>query len=103
MWRDCLHRNLPPFCLSHRKHAIIDGESHEEYVWQALCGGLRSVIIIQGVPNLSRSIANRKAKNVSCIGMRISPPSESRSKMRSASSMLYREREGNAARRLKTL
>src|ERR1700730_3495288 len=33
-------------------------------------------MIIQDVPNLSRSIANWTAKNVSCIGMKISPPSD---------------------------
>ena len=35
-------------------------------------------VIIQDVPNLSLSIAKRIAKKVSCIGMKISPPSESR-------------------------
>ena len=34
---------------------------------------VRSCRIIQDVPNLSRSIAKRKAKKVSCIGMTLQP------------------------------
>jgi DNA-binding MarR family transcriptional regulator len=34
----------------------------------------RSLKIIQEVPNLSRSIANRDAKKVSCSGLKTSPP-----------------------------
>ena len=45
----------------------------------------RSWVIIQLMPNRSRNCANRVAKNVSCIGMNTSPPSESAEKIRSAS------------------
>jgi hypothetical protein len=45
-------------------------------------------MIIQLMPNRSRSWPNRVAKNVSCIGMKISPPSEGAEKIRSASALL---------------
>ena len=48
-------------------------------------------MIIQEVPNLWCSLANGNAKKVSCIGMKISPPLESRAKIRSASSMVFTE------------
>jgi hypothetical protein len=54
------------------------------------CAGIgRSWRIIQLMPNRSRSSANRVAKNVSCIGMNTSPPSESAEKTRSASASLW--------------
>jgi hypothetical protein len=41
------------------------------------CYALRSCSNIHDVPNRSRSIAKRRAKNVSSIGMKICPPSVS--------------------------
>jgi len=61
-------------------------------------------MIIQEVPNLSCSIAKRNAKNVSCIGIKISPPSESGSKNSLCLvDATYRERKIDAAHRLKSL
>src|SRR6186997_1845878 len=52
-------------------------------------GGIgRSWRIIQLSPNRSRSWPNREAKNVSSIGIKTSPPSQSAEKMRSASASL---------------
>jgi len=48
----------------------------------------RSWMIIQLMPNRSRNWPNLVAKNVSCIGMNTSPPSERAEKMRSASASL---------------
>jgi len=71
-----LVREAPPRCSLPivRRAKVIFGKdaSHAAY------GMGRSLMIIQDVPNLSRSMAKRKAKKVSAIGMKISPPSLSR-------------------------
>jgi hypothetical protein len=51
-------------------------------------GSGRSCMIIQLMPNRSRSWAKRVAKKVSCIGMNTSPPSASAENIRSASASL---------------
>ena len=58
--------------------------------WTVYAGAFigRSWIIIQLMPNRSRNWPNLVAKNVSCIGMNTSPPSERAEKMRSASASL---------------
>ena len=52
----------------------------------ACCGF--NALIIHDVPNLSLSCPKRIAKNVSSIGMKICPPSESNVQMRYASDAL---------------
>lgn len=52
-------------------------------ITQAVCGFIAT--IIHEVPNLSLSWPKRLAKNVSSIGMKICPPSDSSPQMRSAS------------------
>jgi len=47
-------------------------------LFPVLYGMGRSLMIIHEVPNLSRSMAKRKAKKVSSMGMKISPPSLSK-------------------------
>src|SRR5215831_4323359 len=77
-------RNCGPF------QGILGSIWFVSYGWPAMG---RSWIIIQLMPNRSRSWANRVAKNVSCIGMNTSPPSESAEKMRSASASLWTLRD----------
>jgi lysophospholipase L1-like esterase len=69
-----------------KANALVAAQLRE---WiQAREGIGRSRMIIQLTPNRSRSWPNLVAKNVSCIGMNTSPPSESAEKMRSASASL---------------
>src|SRR5947209_19910838 len=60
-------------------------------------------MIIQLMPNRSRSCPNRVAKNVSCIGMNTSPPSERRKHALGVGIVVDAEREVGAAHRLGTL
>ena len=59
---------------------------------QERSGIARSQMTDHDVPNRSRNMLNRRAKNVSSSGMNISPPSASSAWMRSASSGLSTER-----------
>ncbi len=58
----------PPRCIG-----VVNSHARCAY-----CGIGRSLMIIHEVPNLSRSMLKRAAKKVSCMGMKIWPPSASR-------------------------
>ena len=84
-----------------RQHTCIDVSDEERFGRDNRAGNLSkkppahftpfcgfNALIIQDVPNLSLSCPKRVAKNVSSMGMKICPPSQSSAQMRSASTAL---------------